>query len=69
MTGYMFVIGQCFGCGRTFTFNADWVPSINFNGVRQPICRDCVERANPMREASGLEPITIHPNAYEPSEV
>jgi hypothetical protein len=66
MTGYMYVLGHCYGCKRPFTFNADWVPSIRIDGVKEPICRDCVEIANPKRIANGLEPIHIHPDAYEP---
>lgn len=66
---WMFVLGQCYGCGSTFTFNAEHVPSIPINGVREPICRACVELANPMRVENGLEPIVIHPDAYEPGEV
>jgi len=66
--GWMFVLGECYGCGRMFTFNADHVPSIPIDGVREPICRDCVERANPERVKNGLEPIVPHPDAYEPQE-
>jgi len=69
MPGYMFIYGACFGCGRLFTFNAERVPSIPINGVRQPICLDCVERVNPTRIANGLEPIVPHPDAYEAQEV
>lgn len=78
MTGYMFILGSCFGCGQRFTFNADHVPSISINhdtgkvdpvrGVKEPICRSCVERANPIREKNGLPPIVIHPDSYEPQE-
>lgn len=66
--GYMFVLSACFGCNRPFTYNATWVPSIPIDGVREPICRECVERANPMRIANGLDPIVPHPDAYEPEE-
>jgi hypothetical protein len=79
MTGYMFIIGSCFSCGRRFTFNPDHVPSISINhetgkvdhanGVREPICLTCVERVNPLREANGLPVIIVHPDAYEPQEV
>jgi len=67
--GYMFVYGPCYGCGRVFAFNASHVPSIPINGVREPICRACVEQANPHRVKNGLAPIVIHPEAYEPEEV
>jgi hypothetical protein len=67
--GFMTVIGECFGCGIVFSFNADHVPSIPINGVREPICQACVDRANPQRVANGLDPIVVHPLAYEPQEV
>ena len=67
--GYMMVIGPCFGCGRTFSFHPDRVPSITINGIREPICLNCVERANPIRVQNGLDPIRILPGAYEPEEV
>lgn len=65
---YMHVLGECVGCRRMFSFNADLVPSITIDGVRQPICRACVDRVNPKRKANGLEPITPLPGAYEPEE-
>jgi hypothetical protein len=67
--GYMSVIGTCYGCGRLFRFHAELVPSIPIDGVKQPICADCVERANPKRVANGLPPIEVLPGAYEPQEV
>jgi hypothetical protein len=65
-------IGQCYGCKRTFSFNRERVPSIHVNaqgkpdpkGAREPICRECVERANPRRIANGLPPIVILEGAY-----
>jgi hypothetical protein len=65
--------GQCYGCKRTFSFNRERVPSIHVNaqgkpdpkGAREPICRECVERANPRRIANGLPPIVIVEGAYE----
>lgn len=63
--GYYFASGRCYGCGRLFTFNPHLVPSVRVEGTREPICGGCVERANPMREENGLEPIRILPGAYE----
>jgi hypothetical protein len=65
-------IGQCYGCKRTFSFNRERVPSIHVNaqgkpdpkGARKPICRECVDRANPRRIANGLPPIVILEGAY-----
>ena len=73
---FMVVTSACFGCGRIMTYNPDRVPSIRVNryrkpdpnGTREPVCRTCVERANPERIKNGLEPIVIHPGAYEPQE-
>jgi len=47
-------------------FNPHRVPSIRVEGERQPVCRECIEMANPIREKNGLPPIAIHPDAYEP---
>lgn len=66
MTGYMFVVGDCYACRRLFTFNPERVPSVVVAGEREPICADCVERANPMRAANGLPPIVPLPGAYDP---
>ncbi len=51
----------CLCCGRVFSFHPNKVPSIN----GQPICEDCVKKANPIRIAEGLPPITYAPDAYK----
>jgi hypothetical protein len=70
---WMFVMGPCYACGQPFTYNADHVPSVpghlTTSGTREPVCRACIERANPERVKNGLEPIVPHPDAYEPEEV
>jgi hypothetical protein len=66
--GYAFAIGHCAGCGQPFGFNPMRVPSISIKGAREPICRACVERANPLRVANGLPPIEPLPDAYEPCD-
>ena len=65
--GYALCMSACFGCKRTFSYNPMRVPSVRdpATGSREPICRDCVERVNPMRIANGLEPIVPFPDAYE----
>jgi hypothetical protein len=65
MSGYVFVLGPCFGCDRLFTYNPHKVPSINHEGTRYPVCRDCVERSNPLRVKKGLPRIVPLPDAYE----
>lgn len=64
--GYVFATSYCIGCDRLFTYNPHRVPSLRVNGEREPVCRDCIEIANPQRVANGLEPFKIHPEAYEP---
>jgi hypothetical protein len=70
MPGYVLAHGFCFGCGRAFSFNPRWVPSLHPTPdlPREPVCRACVERVNPSRRAKGLPPIEPHPDAYEPCE-
>ena len=66
---YISVSMPCVACQRLiFNFHPNKVPSLRVNGVRQPVCRECIERVNPMRAANGLEPITIPPGAYDPCE-
>jgi hypothetical protein len=64
--GYAICTGNCFGCNRLFSFNPVRVPSIrNANGEKQPVCKECIDRANPLRVKNGLEPIVPAPDAYE----
>ena len=66
--GYALAFGPCIGCGRVFGFNPHAVPSVVVQGEREPVCRTCIERANPTRIANGLPPFSIRPDAYEPVE-
>jgi hypothetical protein len=66
MTGYLFALSPCYNCGRPFTYNPHRVPSIPIKGLRQPICRRCVDLANPIRLANGVPAIVPLPDAYEP---
>jgi len=63
--GYAIGYGLCFGCRQPFHFNPVKVPSITFEGERQPICRACVERANRTRAEKGIPPFDIAPDAYD----
>jgi len=68
--GYMFVIGACCSCGCRLSFNADKVPSLRLNGVREPLCAGCFGKWNEIHRVSkGLEPLPLNPDAYEPQEV
>jgi hypothetical protein len=60
----MAAVGPCWSCGRTFMFDPERVPSIVADGSRQPLCRDCVQRANELRERQGLARIVPLPGAY-----
>jgi hypothetical protein len=62
--GYALCTSPCIGCGRLFSYNPVRVPSLRVNGSREPICQVCVDRANPVRIAKGLDPIVPHPDAY-----
>lgn len=64
--GYVIMFGTCIGCGRPFAFNPHRVPSVRVNGVREPVCRECIERVNAIRKEKGLEPFEIPADAYEP---
>lgn len=64
MTGYMTLVADCFGCGQLFTSNPNLVPSYQ----NQPICRNCIERANRERARNGLPLWPIPDGAYEPEE-
>jgi hypothetical protein len=67
--GYLIAHGACIGCGGLFAFNPHLVPSSSaVTGEREPICRACVERLNPIRVKRGLAPIVPLPGAYDPSE-
>ena len=66
---YLWLLGACGQCGRLFSANPDFVPSLRLPDGRQLIfCRACVEAANPERIRRGLPPIQVHPLAYEPQE-
>ena len=61
----MAAIGQCICCGKVFSFSPERVPSVVFQGSKEPVCRSCVERANEERKKLGLAPHPILPGAYD----
>ena len=68
---YVTVTSYCVACKVMITFNPDHVPSIRVNntGKKQPLCKACFHRWNQIHRVSkGLEPIQIHPKAYEPKK-
>lgn len=63
---YVLCFGHCAQCGSSFGFNLEHVPSVPIDGVRQPICRDCIDEANARWAAAGEETFQVHPDAYKP---
>lgn len=63
--GFALGMGTCATCGRMMTFNPALVPSVRLHGEKVPVCRECIEAANPERERRGLPLIEIRPGAYE----
>lgn len=59
------VMASCICCEQLFAFNPFLVPSIEVEGVLEPLCRACVTLANPRRVANGLAPIVVRPGAYD----
>jgi hypothetical protein len=65
--GYLTLLAPCAGCGHVFTANPFRVPSVRVAGERQPICRQCVDRANVHLIATDRPPIVPLPGAYDPA--
>jgi hypothetical protein len=63
--GFIQAFSACINCGVPFFYNPVKVPSVRVNGSREPICKGCVERANPIRVAKGLPEIVPLPDAYD----
>lgn len=65
--GGMVALSPCYGCGNVFQYNPELVPSTrDGNGIKRPICGDCMATVNAERVAKGMEPVRIMPGAYEP---
>ena len=62
---YMTVIGYCANCGGMMNFHPHKVPSVTIKGHREPVCRACIERVNPIRVEKGLPAIPIQSGAYD----
>ncbi len=66
LNGYALVYSPCLVCKQVIGYNPHLVPSLRVNGVKQPVCRNCLEIANRRREKNGDTPHPIMPGAYEP---
>ena len=63
--GYAFCMGTCLICGSAFTFNPVKVPSLKVDGIKEPICRNCIEKANKLKAEKGIPLFEIPKDAYE----
>jgi len=60
----------CVSCKAFISINPNHCPSIRIDGEKQPLCRDCFDRWNEIhRTSKGLEPVPLHPEAYNPVEI
>lgn len=67
--GYMMIYAPCVVCKKPFASNPNKVPSFRVNGVKEPICKSCLDLVNEKRKEKGLEPFPPPlPGAYEPEE-
>ncbi len=63
--GYYTVTAPCCNCKNIFSFHPNKVPSIRINGIREPICKTCVDRSNVERKEKGMPLITYTSDAYQ----
>lgn len=63
--GYVAAMSNCLICRQMFSFNPVKVPSFRVDGVKEPICSNCMGLVNEGRKAAGLEPFAIPYDAYE----
>lgn len=61
-------MGPCWSCGNVFQFHPHKVPSIVVGGERQPLCQECVDRANVLRREQGQPLIVPMAGAYDATE-
>ena len=81
LMGYELLLFVCVSCNAQDTANVELVPSLRVkrdtdgqvyaspDGQREPLCRNCSTTVNEIRADAGMEPIIVHPDAYEPQEV
>ena len=65
--GYIVMFGDCVCCQRHFSFNPNKVPSLRVRGIKEPVCRNCVDQANVIRKKNNFPEIPILDGAYEPA--
>lgn len=65
MSGYVSVIGPCWRCDAMFSMNPHKVPSVRINGVREPICKQCMDHLIAAEEKAGITPKRYADDAYD----
>jgi hypothetical protein len=66
--GFTLCIAPCAGCGKIITFNPVRVPSVRVHGVKEPVCKECIDKANFLRKEKGLQELEYASDAYEPCD-
>lgn len=64
--GYVMGFSKCYTCNQPFGYNPNYVPSVRVDGIKEPLCKTCIEDANSKRKALGISQFPVHPQAYEP---
>ena len=58
---YITVTGICLACKKLFCFHPNRVVSLN----GEPVCKECIDKANIIRKERRMAPITYTNNAYQ----
>ncbi len=66
---YMIALMPCVCCQQMFSANPDKVPSVRVNGIREGVCKACMDRANTVRKEIGMAELTYAADAYEAEQV
>ena len=69
LMAFLEVVGPCCVCQTVISCNPEFVPSVRIDGERQQVCEPCFRFLNNRRIENGLQPVKLHPEAYEPLEV
>jgi len=66
---YVFLVVECFKCGRRFGCNPNLLPLFSDSqGVRKPVCQACLLTINGQRILLGRQPFEVSADAYEASD-
>jgi hypothetical protein len=61
---YALAWSPCAVCKKPFGYNPKRVPSITIKGIKQGICKECIEMANEVFREKNEPEFQIHPDAY-----